>query len=125
MYEISVTREFASAHFLRDYVGKCANMHGHNWKVQISFRSPRLASNGILVDFNDLWKALDELLEMLDHRVINEIPPFDVESPTSENMARWFYEEVGKRLPENVVRPHRVTVWETPDACAAYWEDEA
>lgn len=124
MYEVKVTREFSSAHFLRDYAGKCANLHGHNWKVEVGFRHPELAANGILVDFTAVWRALDELIELLDHRVINDLPPFDRESPTSENLARWFFQEVGRRLPAPAPQPHHATVWETPDASATYWPDE-
>jgi len=124
MYEVTVTREFCSAHFLRDYEGKCANLHGHNWKVAVSFRSLELAENGILIDFLDIGRAMDGLLEQLDHGVINEIPPFDRQSPTSERMAHWFYTEIRRRLPNGSSRLHRVTVWETPDASASYWEEE-
>ncbi|RJP25993.1 MAG: 6-carboxytetrahydropterin synthase QueD [Candidatus Omnitrophota bacterium] len=124
MYEITVTRDFSSAHYLHDYEGKCANLHGHNWKVAISFRGKELARNGILIDFLDIGKALDGLLEKLDHGVINEIPPFDVMNPTAENLARWFHAEVSQKLPPGAPQPHRVTVWETPDASASFWEDE-
>lgn len=125
MYEVKVTREFAAAHFLRDYVGKCANMHGHNWKVEVSFQKPTLADNGILVDFNDLWKIIDELIEIVDHHNLNEIPPFDQISPTSENLAKWFYDEIEKRLPHDLPPPNKVVVWETSDACASYWKEES
>ncbi len=122
MYEITVTREFSSAHYLCDYEGKCAQLHGHNWKVAISFRGKELAANGILIDFLDIGKALDGLIDKLDHSVINNVQPFDRLNPTSENLARWFYTEVGKNMPENVPKPHKVTIWESPDACASYWE---
>ncbi len=125
MYEVKVSREFAAAHFLRDYEGKCANLHGHNWKVEASFQSPTLASNNILVDFNDLWLALDEVVEKLDHQNINNIAPFDRESPTSEKLAQWFFEQLKQRLPFDAPAPAKVTVWETSDACASYWETES
>ncbi len=125
MYEITVTREFSSAHYLKDYEGKCAHLHGHNWKVAISFRGKKLAENGILIDFLDIGKALDGLLELLDHSVINEISPFDSINPTAENLARWFHDEVSRNLPQTALTPHCVTVWETPDSAASYWEGES
>jgi len=125
MYEVTVTREFCSAHFLRDYVGKCANLHGHNWKVAVSFRGSETAENGILIDFLVIGRALDTLLEQLDHGVINDIPPFDTESPTSERLAQWFFSEIRRCLPPDAPPPHRVTVWETPDASASYWDENA
>lgn len=124
MFEVRLTREFSSAHFLRNYEGKCAEMHGHNWKVEVVFRSPDVSENGILIDFYDIGAVLDGLLERLDHGVINNVPPFDVLSPTSENLARWFYTELSRRMPAGVPKPYRVRVWETADASASYWENE-
>jgi len=125
MFEVKVSREFCAAHFLRDYIGKCANLHGHNWKVEIAFQSRKLSSNNLLVDFNDLWSALDKLIEVLDHQNINDLSPFDRESPTSEKLAQWFFEEIKTHLPNQSPPPSKVTVWETSDACASYWEDES
>lgn len=123
MYEVCINREFSSAHFLRDYEGKCAKLHGHNWKVEISFRSPSLTDNGIMIDFLDIGAALDGLLDQLDHAVINDVPPFDQLNPTSENLARWFYTEIAERMPKGAPKPHCVRIWETPDAYASYWEE--
>lgn len=124
MYEVCVAREFSSAHFLRDYRGKCAEMHGHNWKVEVSFRTPQVSANGIAIDFYDMGAVLDGLIERLDHGVINNAPPFDRISPTSENLARWLYEEIARQTPAGGLKPYRVRVWETPDAYASYWDEE-
>jgi len=123
MYEVCVTREFSSAHFLRDYAGKCADLHGHNWKVEVYFRAPGVSANGIMIDFLDIGAALDGLLDRLDHGIINNIAPFDTVNPTSENLARWFYTEIGHRMPAGSPKPCRVRIWETADAHASYWED--
>ncbi|MGC9329595.1 MAG: 6-carboxytetrahydropterin synthase QueD, partial [Candidatus Hinthialibacter sp.] len=123
MYEVCVNREFSAAHFLRDYQGKCAELHGHNWKVEVCFRSPNLTENGIMIDFLDIGAALNGLLDQLDHSVINDVPPFDQLNPTSENMARWFYTEITKRMPADAPQPSCVRIWETADACASYWEE--
>ena len=123
MYEVCLTREFCAAHFLRDYDGKCANLHGHNWKVALVYRRSGLSDNGILVDFHDCGAVLDEILERMDHRIINDIPPFDHQSPTAENLAEWFFQEVSNHTAVDSPRPYRVTVWETESSSASYWED--
>lgn len=123
MYEVCVTREFSSAHFLRNYEGKCANLHGHNWKVEVCFRSGMVSENGIMIDFLDIGTALDGLLEQLDHGIINNIAPFDTLNPTSENLACWFYREIALRMPQGSPKPHSVRIWETADAYASYWEE--
>ncbi len=125
MYEVCVTKEFCSAHFLRDYEGLCANLHGHNWKVEVCFRHPDLQPNGILIDFIDVETVLDGILKKLDHSVINEIPPFTEMNPTSETLAYWIYHEIKQNMPSDAPLPHRVTVWETPGACATYWDESA
>ena len=124
MYEVTVAREFCSAHFLRDFKGPCANMHGHNWKVEVHFRDSELAPNGIMIDFLVIELALNSLLARLDHSVINHVPPFDITNPTAENLAKWFYTEIGAALPDRAPKPSRVTVWETANTSASYWEDE-
>jgi len=123
MYQVCVTREFCSAHFLRNYQGKCANLHGHNWKIEVAFQSKNLNTNGIMVDFLDIGSALDKLLEIIDHKNINDIPPFDQINPTSENLARWFFDEIKQRMTDAAPAPHCIKIWETPDAYASYMED--
>ena len=123
MYEVCVTKEFCSAHFLRDYEGLCSNLHGHNWKVEVCFRHRDLRANGILVDFVDVETVLDELLKRLDHKVLNDVPPFTEINPTSERLARWLFQEMSQSMPPNTPKPYRITVWETPGAYASYWDE--
>jgi 6-pyruvoyltetrahydropterin/6-carboxytetrahydropterin synthase len=125
MYELIVEREFSAAHFLRDYDGDCARMHGHNYKVEVSVVGDELLPNGMLLDFGDLKAACDAVLQKLDHRMLNDIPPFDGENATSENLARFIFGEVGERLAAQAVRVNWVRVWETSRQSAIYREGRA
>ncbi len=91
MFEVMIERNFSSAHQLRGYRGKCENLHGHNYKIEIYARGRELDKTGLLVDFVELKAAADDIVNYLDHRNINELPPFDEElNPSAENLARCF-----------------------------------
>ncbi|MDR1518739.1 MAG: 6-carboxytetrahydropterin synthase QueD [Planctomycetota bacterium] len=117
MYHLQVEEFFAAAHQLRGYRGKCENLHGHNWRVKAEVYGEKLDQLGMLADFGVVKDILRQTLERLDHRLLNETPPFDQINPTSENLARSLFEALGAKLPENVGIA-RVTVWES-DKCAA------
>lgn len=120
MYEISVREHFDAAHALRGYQGRCENLHGHRFEVVVVLRAEALNEIGIAYDFAELKRHLREVVGELDHRNLNETPPFDEQNPSSENLARHIYGEMAKRLAGAPVRIARVEVWESPDACAAY-----
>ncbi len=121
MYEVMIERNFSSAHQLRNYNGKCENLHGHNYKVEIFARGSELDNIGLLVDFGDLKRAADEIVNYLDHRNINELPPFDEEvNPSAENLARYFLERVGESVGDERVRVYKVKIYETPTSVATY-----
>ena len=84
-----IERNFSSAHQLRGYRGKCENLHGHNYKIEINARGRELDNIGLLVDFVELKEAADEVVTYLDHRNINELPPFDELQPSAENLAKY------------------------------------
>lgn len=121
MYVLQVEGDFASAHQLREYRGKCENLHGHNWRVLAKVKGEKLDACGMLVDFGVLKKSVKEILETLDHRFLNETPPFDRINPTSENLAEYLFHELAHILPAGVV-PHEVTVWESEKCAATYSE---
>jgi 6-pyruvoyltetrahydropterin/6-carboxytetrahydropterin synthase len=114
---------FSAAHSLRDYVGPCSNVHGHNWGVEIVVRGEKLQSNGMLVDFGDVKEATADVLSRLDHHHLNEAPPFDEINPTSENLARWIFDQVSKRVNAGDLRVVRVNVREAETSCASYFGD--
>ena len=122
MFEIKIITSFAAAHCLRHFRGKCESLHGHNWKVEVLLRSPVLDKAGLVVDFKLVKDATKELLEELDHKYLNELPAFSEENPSSENIARFLFHELTKKLNQGPVMVHMVTAWESEDSCASYFE---
>ena len=98
MYELTILSDFAAAHNLRGYEGECENLHGHNWKVEVMVTSKELNKIGLAVDFRVLKKMLEGILEKLDHKYLNEILPFDKENPSSENIARYIFNQFKKGI---------------------------
>lgn len=124
MFEVMIERNFSSAHQLRGYKGKCENLHGHNYKIEIYARGRELDNIGLLVDFGELKTAADEVVQYLDHRNINELPPFDVElNPSAENLARYILERVASRVGDERVQIYKVRCFETPTSIATYQVD--
>jgi len=125
-FEVMIERNFSSAHQLRGYRGKCENLHGHNYKIEIYARGRELNNIGLLVDFVDLKAAADEIVRYLDHRNINELPPFDEElNPSAENLARYILERVAAQVGDERVEVYKVRCFETPTSVATYQVDEA
>jgi 6-pyruvoyltetrahydropterin/6-carboxytetrahydropterin synthase len=123
MYELTIETGFASAHQLRGYKGKCEKLHGHNWKVQISVTAERLNEIDLAIDFHELKKMANELISPLDHAFLNDIFPFTEKNPSSENIAKWIYDSLKKRIQDENIRLSAVTVWESDTASASYYED--
>ena len=120
MHEISVEYTFAAGHALRGYKGKCEHVHGHNYKVQVTVAGEKLDDAGLLIDFVELRSALQAVTEPFDHRMLNDLPPFDQLSPSAENMAKYFGEVLEARLQGKGARVQAVTVWETETSSATY-----
>jgi len=121
MYEVMIQEEFSAAHALRGYRGKCENLHGHNWKVEVYVRGAQLDEIGMLVDFKDLKEATRGVMTYLDHLNLNELKPFDNElNPSSEHLAGFIFHKVAERINSDRVKVHKVRVWETPSTCATY-----
>ncbi|HHL40358.1 MAG TPA: 6-carboxytetrahydropterin synthase QueD [Deltaproteobacteria bacterium] len=122
MYQLTIESTFAAAHNLRGYDGACERLHGHNWRVELKVAAETLNPIGIAVDFKTLKTETDRLLDRLDHMYLNEIPPFDRENPSSENLARFIYEELSRVLNDGNVKVTSVKVWESERAAAEYFE---
>ncbi len=139
MYYLKASATFDSAHFLSGYNGKCANIHGHTWKTEVSVSAETLEETGekrgMVIDFSDLKAAVRSLAKRFDHTLIfekgslceNTINALSDEGfsltevsfrPTAENFAKHFYEVLSADLPVK-----SVTVYETPDNCAEYKGD--
>lgn len=121
MFEVTVEQTFAAGHALRNYKGKCENIHGHNFKVQVTIEGEKLDETGLLVDFIDVKAAMRAIIERLDHVFLNDIVPFDVKNPSAENIAEYFFEELSRSLKASVpVKLREVKVWETDIQSATF-----
>ncbi|OGW73034.1 MAG: 6-carboxytetrahydropterin synthase QueD, partial [Nitrospirae bacterium RIFOXYC2_FULL_44_7] len=94
MFELMVDTTFAAAHQLRGYKGKCEQLHGHNWKVQVHVVAEKLNDVDMAMDFHDLKELLNEVVAPLDHSFLNDIFPFTEKNPSSENIAKWIYDSL-------------------------------
>ena len=119
MFELKIETHFSAAHHLLNYNGACENQHGHNWKVEVFVTGTQLDSAGILVDFKVLKRAVNELLDTLDHKDLNTLEMFADKSPSSENISKYLYYELKKQFSDI----SKVSVWETENACASYFEE--
>lgn len=121
MFEVSVEQTFAAAHALRNYHGKCENLHGHNYRVRATFRGAELDGAGMLVDFVEIKRQMRAVTERLDHINLNETAPFDVINPSAENIARYVFEQMQAGMAAGRGELLReVKVWETDIQYAAY-----
>lgn len=123
MFELMIETQFASAHQLRGYKGVCENLHGHNWKVQIFVLAERLNEIDVAIDFHELKKLAEEVIMPLDHGFLNDIFPFTEKNPSSENIAKWIFDSLRKKLDNDDVNLSAVTVWESETASATYFEE--
>jgi 6-pyruvoyltetrahydropterin/6-carboxytetrahydropterin synthase len=122
MFQVSVEDTFSSGHALRGYKGKCENVHGHNYRVQVTLEGPQLDNIGLLVDFTELKKVMRGVIGRLDHQFINDLEPFTTVNPSAENLAKYFFEEISgqlKTLPPGA-NLKVVVIWETDTAHARY-----
>ena len=120
MFEIKTQAFFSAAHHLLNYEGECENQHGHNWMVEAYVKGEMLDKSNILIDYKVLKRELNKVLDMLDHKDINELPEFKGESPSSEMIAKFIY----NTLKERIVQLNKISVWETQTSCASYFEEE-
>jgi 6-pyruvoyltetrahydropterin/6-carboxytetrahydropterin synthase len=123
MYVVSVQAHYDSAHYLRNYQGKCERLHGHHYVIEVALMADELNRAGIAYDFVDVKHHLRELADRLDHENLNDLEPFTQVEPSAENQARYFYDELKGRLPPGMAEALVYTrVWETPTQWAQYSE---
>jgi len=113
--KVTVSRkaEFDAAHFLPNYPGKCANLHGHRWVVEVGVKGEVNPVTGFVVDFTFLKKSLSFCIEDFDHSLINN----RIDNPTAEHLIRYILTNF--RVPEDTELEF-IKIWETPDSCAEY-----
>ena len=124
MYELKIISHFAAAHQLRSLKGGCENLHGHNWRIEVSVCGGKLGEDGLLMDFREIKRATAKVMDELDHKFLNELPAFETLEPSSENIARHIFESISRSLNIPGVRLSRVTAWESDSACASYRADQ-
>jgi len=123
MFELMVETHFSAAHQLRGYKGECEKLHGHNWKVQVYVIAERLNEIDIAIDFHAIKQITDEFISLLDHSFLNDIFPFTEKNPSSENIAKWIYDSLRKKLNDDNIHLSAVTVWESETTSATYFEE--
>ena len=119
MFELKAQMYFAAAHHLLNYEGECENQHGHNWLVEVYVTGNELDKSNILIDYKVLKRELKLVLDLLDHKDLNELPYFMGESPSSEMISKFIY----TKLKEKINILNKVSVWETNTSCASYYEN--
>lgn len=124
MFEISVKGSFSAAHWLRGYKGKCEELHGHNWDVEVTVSADQLDPTGMVMDFSELKQYLKTVLDTIDHKCLNEVEYFRNVTPTSENIAKYIYERLVEKICVKEVKISKISIWETPTNCAIYKRDE-
>jgi len=118
MYKISKQFSFSASHILEGLPLEhpCSRMHGHNYVVTVHLKAKQLNEVGFVKDYRDLDNVKHYIDEMLDHRHLNEILPFN---PTAENIAKYLYDTFINDIPEL----YAVEVSETPKTTAVYEAD--
>ena len=123
MYEVTIIKSFSAAHLLNQIGGKCEELHGHNFKVEVTVAAPDLHKSGLLIDFRVVKKWLNQILEQMDHKHLNELPYFTGINPSAENIAKYICGQMEPQATESQVRIARVKVWESENAVVTYIPD--
>ena len=120
MYEITIAKSFSAAHRLKEIGGRCEDLHGHNFKVEVTVTGRELNEQDLLIDFRDLKTWTLEILEDLDHKYLNDLETFKGVNPSSERLARTIYDRLQFRCRTSAVTVSKVTVWESENARVSY-----
>ena len=120
MYEVTIIKSFSAAHLLAEIGGKCEELHGHNFKAEVTVAALELSSTGLLIDFRIFKKWLDEILEEIDHKHLNALSSFDGINPSAENIAKYIYEKMELKARAARVNVVRVKIWESENAAVSY-----
>ncbi len=113
---------FHSAHFLPSYKGKCENLHGHTYKLEVTVEGEP-NEEGMIIDFSDLKRVVkEEILDKLDHKLINDIIPI----PSAEYIGIWIFGKLHKRLQNDFpnVKLISVEVWETETSSVVIFNED-
>ena len=122
MYNLTIRTSFAAAHNLINYQGDCENLHGHNWKVDVSVTARDLDQAGLGIDFKVLKREAGVIINELDHKYLNDNPAFQTVSPSSEHISKYLYQRISERINSDNIKVASITVWESENASACYYE---
>ena len=122
MYTLTTMVEFSSAHTLVGHSGPCKKMHGHNWKVEIEITGEKLDKIGMVVDFKEIRKATNLVVDELDHEFLNNLEPFSEDNPTAENIARYIFTKLSEEFSNKNVKVNSIKLWETDKSAVSYKE---
>lgn len=126
MFKVTKEFQFEAAHELPDHLGKCRRLHGHSYRLLVTFAGDRLQvegpGRGMLIDFDELDKAVKPLIDQLDHSYLNVA----LEVPTAENIVEWLARHISMRMIQHSDRAKlaQVTLYETAK-CSATWTPDA
>ena len=122
MYTLTTMVEFSSAHTLVGHSGPCKKMHGHNWKVEVEITGDKLDKIGMVVDFKEIRKATNLIVDELDHEFLNNLEPFSEDNPTAENIARYIFTKLSEEFSNKNVKVNSIKLWETDKSAVSYKE---
>lgn len=124
MFELTVEVAFSAAHCIRGHSGRCARLHGHNYRVVVTVAGEKLNEQGMVIDFGELKAVCATAIDPLDHSYLNELDAFTETNPTAEALARHLYQKIGGRMAEAAkdVKVAAVTVYESERSYATYRE---
>ena len=122
MYTLTTMVEFSSAHTLIGHSGPCKKMHGHNWKVEVEITGEKLDKIGMVVDFKEIRKATNLVVDELDHEFLNNLEPFSEDNPTAENIARYIFTKLSEEFSNKNVKVNSIKLWETDKSAVSYKE---
>ncbi len=122
MYTLTTMVEFSSAHTLVGHSGPCKKMHGHNWKVEVEITGEKLDKIGMVVDFKEIRKATNLVVDELDHEFLNNLEPFSEDNPTAENIARYIFTKLSEEFSDKNVKVNSIKLWETDKSAVSYKE---
>ena len=122
MFKLIVKKEFSAAHILHGHPGDCKRMHGHNWLVEAEVRGSNTNEIGMVIDFKDIKKKLQVIIDKLDHQYLNDIEPFTIENPTAENISKYIYKELSKNINTDNIKVSEIKLWETSNSAVTYTE---
>jgi 6-pyruvoyltetrahydropterin/6-carboxytetrahydropterin synthase len=120
MYEVTIIKSFSAAHTIAEIGGKCEELHGHNFKVEVTVAAQELNPAGLLIDFRVLKKWLAEILEDVDHKYLNTLLSFTGINPSAENIAKYISEKMESKAKKASVKVIKVKVWESENAAVTY-----